>query len=208
MYTGSDDCDSEELMAYELGYRVQPRENLSIDVAAFYNDYDKLRAVEIGPPNLVGSVLEVELLLDNKLSGETYGVEIAADWQIKEWWKLMAGYSYLETDLDLDSDSTAEASADVQGAPQNMFHIRSYVDLPHNLEFDAALYYVDRLEKTDTSSYVRTDLRLGWHPTENLEVSVAAQNIFDDQHEEFASGYFNPVTEVERSIYGQVTYRF
>ena len=34
--------DSEELTAYEVGYRVQPAKTVSLDVATFYNDYTKL----------------------------------------------------------------------------------------------------------------------------------------------------------------------
>ena len=34
------DFDSEELFAYELGYRICPTDRLSVDIAAFYNFYD------------------------------------------------------------------------------------------------------------------------------------------------------------------------
>jgi iron complex outermembrane receptor protein len=36
------DLESETLIAYELGYRVQPRKDLFLDIAAFYNVYDDL----------------------------------------------------------------------------------------------------------------------------------------------------------------------
>lgn len=35
---------SEELIAYELGYRAQPSERFSWDVALFYNVYENLRS--------------------------------------------------------------------------------------------------------------------------------------------------------------------
>ena len=40
--------ESETLMAYEIGYRVQPFEKLSFDLAAYYNDYDDLRSIRGG----------------------------------------------------------------------------------------------------------------------------------------------------------------
>src|SRR6185436_3786694 len=36
--------DSENVIAYELGYRVNPAENISFSVSAFYNEYTDLRS--------------------------------------------------------------------------------------------------------------------------------------------------------------------
>ena len=47
---GDNGFDSESLIAYELGYRIQPNGNFSLDVAAFYNDYDKLSTSKAGTP--------------------------------------------------------------------------------------------------------------------------------------------------------------
>ena len=44
------DFESEELIAYELGYRVKPANNLSFDLAVYYNDYDNIRSVEPQSP--------------------------------------------------------------------------------------------------------------------------------------------------------------
>src|SRR4051812_13006365 len=41
---GNPDFRSEILIAYELGYRVQPHPKVSLDLALFYNDYDRLRS--------------------------------------------------------------------------------------------------------------------------------------------------------------------
>ena len=43
---GNPDEQSEELTALELGYRVRPTDELSIDVAGFYNMYDRLLSAE------------------------------------------------------------------------------------------------------------------------------------------------------------------
>ncbi len=43
---GNEDLDSEELLSFELGYRSEPRRDLSLDVTAFYNRYDQLINVE------------------------------------------------------------------------------------------------------------------------------------------------------------------
>jgi len=35
------------MTAFEVGYRSRLQRRLSLDVAAFYNDYDKLRSLEL-----------------------------------------------------------------------------------------------------------------------------------------------------------------
>ncbi len=204
---GNDDVDSEEVIAYELGYRTQPLENLSLDIAAFYNDYEDIISFQPGMPYFNPPFLTMPLTANNLIDGETYGVEIAADWQVTERWKLMAGYSFLEMDMDLDPMGSNPIEAERSG-PQNSAHIRSYLDLPHNLELDVAAYYVDNVPATASPNFLRTDVRLGWHPTENLELSVAAQNVFDDEHKEFGADNTSTGGDIERSIYGQVTLRF
>jgi iron complex outermembrane receptor protein len=56
-------------------------------------------------------------------------------------------------------------------------------------------------------SYVELDLRLAWRPAANLEVSAVGQNLLEDQHREF--GLESPAAaEVERGIYGKLTWQF
>src|SRR2546425_6091986 len=65
---GSPNFRSEELLAYELGYRVQAQDRLSVSLAAFYNRYDNLRSVEmVNPP------APLPIILANGLKGKSYG---------------------------------------------------------------------------------------------------------------------------------------
>jgi iron complex outermembrane receptor protein len=97
---GDTGFDAEELIAYELGYRVHMREWLALDLAAFYNDYDQLRSEE---PSRTATGLP--LVLRNKLSGETYGAELAATAQIIDGWRLRGSYTVFEKHLRLDPGS-------------------------------------------------------------------------------------------------------
>lgn len=89
---GDRDFDSEELIAYEIGYRFQPKDDLFIDIAVFYNDYDNLKTYEVGTPFLdissASPFLVIPAIVDNKMNGETYGIELSAQWQALEWWRL------------------------------------------------------------------------------------------------------------------------
>jgi iron complex outermembrane receptor protein len=207
--SGNRDFKSEELIAYEVGYRIQPHKRLFIDTTAFYNVYDQLRSAETGRP-IPGSPIIIPLSYRNLGTGESYGIEVAPTWQVIDGWKLSAGYTFLRVQLHRRSgstDSTSEFAED--DSPQHQFNIRSQLDLPHHLEFDTALYYVDPVPNEKAPGYVRLDLRLGWSPTPNLDVSVAFQNLLDPHHQEFGStSPLVAATEIERSIYGKLTWRF
>lgn len=202
---GGPGFESEELLAYELGYRFTPNDRLSISVATFYNDYDKLRSSRPVLP----------IIIQNGLEGETYGAEFDVSYQVMDWWRLRLGYTYLEEDIRVRSGfrdanlARSETTAD----PRHQFSIRSYLDLPYEIEVDCGARYVDRLNNIaggrlgTVPGYVEADLHIGWHPTKNLELSIVGQNLVHDHHPEF--GFPSPTRpEIERSVYGKITWRF
>src|SRR5207302_432619 len=138
------DLHSEEVIAYELGYRAQATDRLSFDTALFYNTYDRL---SIFGPVTPGSVFPLEFM--NGMTGETYGAELAATWKPFDWWKLSGAYSYLKLNLHANRNlapgfqDTAEATE--KQSPQNHFYIRSSFDLTAHFQLDLILRYVDNL---------------------------------------------------------------
>ena len=210
---GDRGTESEELAAYELGYRVKVTDRLSLDVAAFYNDYRNLITAEAGAPFMEMSPapphLIIPLVYDNKMDGETYGVEVAAECDVTERWKLRAGYSFLNVRLHPHSSSTDTRCEEAERrSPHNQFHIRSFLDLPGNLELDTALYYVDSLPTCDVGSYVRVDARLAWRPRDGLEVALTLQNLLDAQHREFTERTGTQAREFQRAAYLSVRCEF
>jgi iron complex outermembrane recepter protein len=207
----NDDFESENLLAYELGYRLQPMTRLSLDFAAFYNVYDDLRLIVpftsvASPPPFPPLTLYRP---ENGASGETYGAEFAGTYHITDNWKLSAGYTYLHMNLRRDGNQKGLSPEGAEGdSPRHQFNVRSYLDLPHDLQFDTALYYVDALPNRNVSSYVRLDLRLGWRPSRHLDLSIGAQNLLDDRHPEFGPGFLISPTEIERSVYAKATWTF
>ena len=205
---GSDDFVSETVLAYELGYRIKPSDALSFDIATFYNVYDDLTTTEStgdpGDPNTI-------IVYDNNLSGETYGVELAANWNPTEYWKLVAGYTFTQMQLHPDDSSGDPPQEQEEGnCPHNQFRLSSYLDLPQGLQFDTTLYYVDNLPAMNIPSYFRLDARLGWHITDDLELSLVGQNLLDSRHAEYSNQMGAPDAngEIERSFYVKLTYRF
>jgi iron complex outermembrane receptor protein len=112
--------------------------------------------------------------------------------------------------LHRDSSVTTSTGNESEGSsPHHQFSLRSSMDLPRNLQFDAGIRYVDGLPTRQVNSYVVADLRLAWRPVKNLEVEVVGLNLLDNQHAEFSPSIISSQrTEVQHSVYGKITWRF
>lgn len=206
--SGNDHFDSEELMAYELGYRIKPADTFFVDIATFYNDYDQLRTIENE-----GTSTQT---MDNKMTGETYGGEVTTNWKVTDNWKLAAGYTYTQIQLHPDASSTSgnNTEGDEYFTPHNQANLRSYLDLPGHLELDTMLYYVDHmvlLGQVEIPSYIRLDVRLGWHINDRTELSVIGKNLLDDKHSEMFDLLLCDLAAngvIERSFFVNLTHRF
>ncbi len=212
---GDNDFDSEELLAFELGYRMMANDFLSLDFTTFYNDYDNLRTLEPGPIYLETTPSPTHLVLPlyilNMMEGYTYGAELAADWRYSDRFSLKLAYSYLRIQLRLDSDSNDSSSETAKDdSPHHQYSLRSSVNITSDLELDLWVRYVDKLSSQDIDSYTSLDARLAWRPRKNLEFTIVGQNLIDSQHPEFDQDTFLDVaaSEVQRSIYGKITWGF
>ncbi len=207
---------SETLLAYELGYRIQPLANLKVDVATFYNTYDKLRSLDVGTPAIEGFPAPTDVLIPvtagNHIFGETYGCELAVVWQAAEWWRIRGSYSFIGTHMETDGLSTDVITvAQLEGqTPRHHASIASSFSLPHDITFSSMVRAVDELHGTGVQGYAELDLRLAWHPRRDLEVSVVGQNLLHDHHAEFAPSSIRSTqaTAVERGVYGQIALHF
>ncbi|MBF0165429.1 MAG: TonB-dependent receptor [Magnetococcales bacterium] len=205
---GNPQTTSETLLAYELGYRAQIKPELSLEMAAFYNHYDHVASTENLPPVFSPPTLVVRQGFDNKAVANSYGLETAMDWQTTDAWKLRASHTWLKLNLDPTGDSTdTTVAASAGNIPRHQWQLRSYLDLPHNLEFDAALYHVNRLTSLSIPAVTRLDLRLGWRPTPALNLSLSAQNLLDDRHPEF-TGTSLTASEIPRAFLARMDWRF
>ena len=207
--SGYQDFESEELLAYEFGYRFLPTDRFFIDIAVFYNVYDNLKTNESKNRFSENGYLVIPSQMENRMDGETYGVEVTTNCDITDRWNLTVSYSYFQIQLHLDASSRSTAEDIYEGSsPHNQLCIKSELNLPYNLEFDQLLYYADSLSFQNANSYFRFDVRLGWHIVDDVDVSICGQNLFDDQHQEFEQGNGANFTEVESSIYGKITWSF
>jgi iron complex outermembrane receptor protein len=208
--TPSPHFQSEELIAYELGYRRELAPNLQIDVSAFYNDYDKLATLSLEPGFIAFPPLRLVLpiAMTNLTSGQTYGFEAVLNWRAEPNLNFSASYSLLEIELHGPPSNQAIASEIGEGeSPEQQVNIRAQWDVTDKLAFDTTLYYVDELPAFDIPAYWQLDTRLGWHVADGLLLELVGQNLLDDAHHEFGGTTDPSSTEIERSVYARMTWR-
>jgi iron complex outermembrane receptor protein len=211
---GSRQFESEDLLAYEVGYRVQATNSFSLDVAAFYNNYTNLRSAEPGAPIFVGgpipSYVVLPFVASNKMSGGTYGIEPFAEWKVLPKWKLSGSYSFLRMNIHKNADSLDPTPDLPNGAsPRHQYYLRSSLDLPKHFEQDLTLRYVDKLPSLNIPSYYSLDLHIGWKPISQIQLSFGAQDLLNSRHLEFVPEFINTQpTEVRRTYFGSIAWTF
>jgi iron complex outermembrane receptor protein len=201
--------DSEELLAFELGYRTQPVKDVSIDIAAFYNNYNRLRSEHPGAPISITPLI-IPAAWDNSVSGDTYGGEVSATVRMADTWRLQGSYSLLEARFGAPDPGDLATAKEIAGsAPRNQAQIHSYLDLTRDLQVNVGVLYVGRDREYNVPAYVSTDLSLVWRPKDSLEFRAGVTNLFDNHHPEFGtSGGQEVATETPRTVYAQASYRF
>jgi iron complex outermembrane receptor protein len=204
---GSGRLDSEVMLAYEIGYRVQPSSKVSIDTAVFLNDYENMimAYTVLGPTSLS---------FDNRTEARVYGAEVEATWQVMNDWRVTGSWTGQRV-----QERGLRRNEGMEGdTPRHQMQIHSYLNVTDRIELDLGVHYMGRRAfVSDFGSYRigshwRTDLRLGWKPCARMEVAVGVQDLFDRRHSEFRGEYVWPAeiqqVEIQRNVYGQVRWTF
>lgn len=215
-FTGNPDLEAQDLLGYEFGYRILPHEDLSLDAAAFYNQYDDAYGFVVGDAIFVPAPAPhvlVPLGRDNSARFNSYGFELAADWRATDWWRFQAQYSFIKLDRDdgVPLSGAGSPSTSLSNTPQQQVGLRSSWNLPGNVTFDFWARYVDQLMSTVfIENYYDLDLRLAWHPAKRWEVEIVGQNLIDSERIEFGedNGLRSQVTVTPRGGYFRVSYRY
>jgi iron complex outermembrane receptor protein len=151
------------------------------------------------------------------MRGESYGGTLVANWRPTERWRLQFQYTRFDLALHLKPGSVDPNSQGIAGnsvdansqgiegnSPEDQFAVHSYLDLPYDLSLYTGLRYVDRLPNQGISSYTALDASLRWRATKSVELALTGRNLNQDRHPEFGIAG----VEVERSVFGTVTWRY
>ena len=198
---GNESIEPEELITYELGYRILISERSSLDFTTFYNDYSNLITVHT-------STAQNHFI--NHTAAKSYGFEVAANHFITHDWQIKASYSYFNIDLDVDSPNTQDPIAYENVTAHNKASLHSYYSINEKWKWNTSTYYTDN-RNTDyptqtgvsTPAYIRLDSGLNWKPKDKLSLSVTGYNLLDSSTQE--SGTY---AEFPRSVQFGLKYSF
>jgi iron complex outermembrane recepter protein len=217
---GDPDFKTEEMLSYELGYRLQPVPTVSLDLALYYNKYDKLRSIDLKGvfPQADGSYI-VQIPLGNSMDGKVYGGELITSWAPTSNLRLQAFWS--ETRVDLSSPSLLGlfqyADQVNHSSPQHQLGLRTDWDFANHWSLGMQLKYVAEmnhpynellLENQKIPSYVDCDFNLGWQITSQLQLALLGKNLLDNSQLQYSSEAGAKPTEVRRAAYIKATWSF
>lgn len=220
-FLGNPNFRDEILDAKEAGYRTLLSRKLSLDVAAYSNDYDHLQTTEPSSSFLEASPPPAHIVdtvtFENFMNGETHGVEIAANLKASARWSVSAGYAlellHLHT-IAASTDTTTPAFVE-HGAPRHSAQLRSRFDIRRNVFWDTSVYFTDRLSHQGPSTvdvipgYTRLDTGITYRIEERLSITGAGQNLLKTQHTEFEDIFGSmQSSRIKRGVYARVSWTF
>ncbi len=200
---GSPNLQSEDVKAYELGYRFLPKPTLSLDLATYYNSYQDLI---VFAPAAIQPPLEIVTVATNASAAglgtaQTHGAEFAANWKPLRRWMLSPTVT--------ETRGSANAIAAI---PKHLFGVQSRIDATRTVYLNAALYHYNALAPSPGAiaglppapgvpTFNRIDLGLSWRPKSQWTLGVWGRNLQSDQHLEFVKDFFGGApAEIPRSV--------
>jgi iron complex outermembrane receptor protein len=196
---GSQTLLSETLHAYEAGYRFQQK-SFSIDLATYYNEYDRL----INTQESIGflpAAVATNYIYVNQGGAQTHGAEISAQWRPIRRWTLSGGIT----------ETRGSANA-LQATPKHLFDLQSHLNVTKKIDFHTALYHYSTIPLGRIASYVvvpfqsvpefdRLDVGGDWHLRPEWTLGIWGQNLQSPRHVETRDTLFRDGSaHVPRSV--------
>ena len=214
------DFGSEELQAYEIGWRSQWTPTVFTDWVVFSHRYDQLRTFSAatfapGPSLLDPSYVDIVTPTINGGEMTLNGIELAADWRPISSLRFQLAQTWNEV-----TQVGAAPIAVSHLTPRYITSLRAswtpYADMSLDLWYR---YLSERPSIAASPQYARQafsalDLRLAWKPRKDLELSLVGQNLNEGACDAY-SGIAYPTdfsgtvpTCMPRTVYGQARWEF
>ncbi len=212
---GNKNIESENELSVDAGHRASLTDQLSVDVAVYFNHYGDQETEEPAAPFPETTPLPAHtvfpLMFENLMHGDGVGFEAFATWNVFARWTLSPGYAFENIRMKLEAGSQdLDSVQEAEGAsPVNSAQLRSNVSLPHHLTWNLSTYFVGRLRDPAIPEYTRVDTGVIWNYGEHLSFSIFGQNLLQSQHEEFVDSTGSiRTTLMKRGGYMKVTWTF
>jgi iron complex outermembrane receptor protein len=204
-FLGSSSFDTEKVFAYEAGYRTRIANWLMVDAAVFYNRYPNLFSLEPGAPFTEPGRMIFPATVGNGLRAHASGFEVGSDIRLAPTWSVRPSYSFLDMNVDPSAESKDVVSPVINesSSPRHKISVRSTLALPAGIMLDAWYRWYSRLALPPVPVVSTLDARAGWRVRPMVELAVVGRDLLQPRHLEFGGG-----VPVERSVYGELTWRF
>ncbi len=200
---GNYSLKEEKILSYELSYYTQLADRVKLKTAVFYNDYrDLIDNTQTGPTQNVADAYQKggELDFDFILAGQLTGFVNYAYQTIHR-----TDYGDLEVDPENKFNLGLKAKLAKWSANTTFHYVDEYYEiyLTSNPVFGCVESGPSKVE-----SYTTVDARIAYSPTDNLELSVAAYNLFRDKHRESNEAGWHTGDLIDRRITASLGLRF
>jgi catecholate siderophore receptor len=186
------DLDPEKTSTFELGTKWNLLDQrLSLNAAVFYTLKENARTPGLSPSDPV-TVLQGEQ--------QVAGFEIEAKGHLTRNWQVIAGYSYLDTQIK-ESNVPAEVGNELPGVPAHTFNLWTTYNFG-KLQAGAGVQYVgprfaNTINTREADSYCTLDAMLAYQVTKNVNVRLNVYNLTDETyisglHIQGSYGHFIP----------------
>ncbi len=176
----------EEFLNYELGAKWDINPDLAMTAAVF--QLDRERSTIVDPTNPEDTLL---------ITSETKGLEFQLMGHITENWNVSAGYSYLD-------------APDVGQVPEHMVSLWNRYELGKKLGLGLGLIYQDGQYASSSRTvmlpeFTRVDAALFYHVSEDLDLQLNVENLFDKDY--FSAAHNNNNITPAAPLNARVTLR-
>lgn len=182
--------DKEEVLTYEVGFKgTWLDRRLALNAAAYFSDYEGLQQV-LTVPSPIGVNTPV---LTNVDAAEIYGAEFDLNFAVTGWFDLMAGASYVHSEID---DPTSKFDGNrVSAAPEWSYLTTARLHVPWEnrgeLAFQATYRWQDemyfnlsqnRLQASDSYGVLNVRLVLDLYGRTGISLEAFANNVLDEEY--------------------------
>lgn len=206
---------TEKVVSYEVGARVRPTEESLVELTAFTINYNGVLDTwqNRHPANNTymarGIIPE---FLTNVLNGYGTGLEANFRWRLfGDFMTLKGSYTFLHQSYHAtpisDNETYWTVLSNIAQDPKHRWHVGLSLNPTRHIEFDTNLYYTGTFRGGDVPHYHRLDMRLGWKPSDELEMSVVGQDLMRASYQSNVDSIMGYASRIQQRYYFNVTYR-
>jgi iron complex outermembrane receptor protein len=216
---GNPQFKPETVVAYELGYRRHIGNTLTLDVASFFNNNNRIQSLSSGSRSFEPTPsphIDEPLLYTNGFRARTGGLEATASWKPLPSLSFQGSYTWMQAHTT-QIEPGQVAIIDSWSSPRNNFSGSASWSFAPQWSANSFVSYVGALppvqgattSASEVPAYTRLDLNLARKVGRSLEFEAGGTNLLTPRHFEFAGGTsFVVPTQVPRSAFVKATWIF